>query len=161
MLQRALVWRQDGSFTFSDGKSAKSRRRISITPQLCATLSAHRKRQAEERLAIGSSWIDLDLVFPTECGTPQRIENLTRRHYKPLLKAAQLPSIRLYDLRHTLATLLLRQNVNPKIVSERLGHSSVSLTLDTYSHVLPDMQGQAAEVLGKVLWSQRAVPGES
>jgi integrase len=74
-------------------------------------------------------------------------KNFTDRHFKPILKKAELPSIRLYDLRHTMATLLLSESVNPKIVQERLGHSSIVLTLDTYSHVLPTMQEDATAKL--------------
>jgi len=78
------------------------------------------------------------------------------RHFKPILKTAKLPSsLRLYDLRHSCATLLLAQGEHPKIVSERLGHASVTLTLDTYSHVLPTMQQQAAEKLEAVLFGGR------
>jgi integrase len=93
------------------------------------------------------------LVFANENGGPIHYRNLIRRHFKPLLKKARLPeTIRLYDLRHTCATLLLAAGENPKVVSERLGHASVTLTLDTYSHVLPDMQQQAAEKLESMLF---------
>jgi len=81
--------------------------------------------------------------------------NLVRRHFKPLLEAAGLPAtVRLYDLRQTCATLLLAVGENPKIVSERLGHASVALTLDTYSHVLPDMQESAAAKLEAALYGK-------
>ena|SRR5215470_11798793 len=80
------------------------------------------------------------------------VQNLFRRHFKPLLKKAGLPeSIRLYDLRHSCATLLLAENENPKVVSERLGHSTTTLTLDTYSHVLPSMQRGASDKLENML----------
>ena len=86
-------------------------------------------------------------VFCDKNGGPLRKSNLTRRDFKPLLKAAGLPPIRFHDLRHTAATLLLAQGVHPKIVQERLGHSQISITLDTYSHVLPSMQRDAAQRL--------------
>ncbi len=76
---------------------------------------------------------------------------MTRRHFDKILKVAELPPMRLYDLRHTSATLLLAAGEHPKVVSERLGHSSITLTLDTYSHVLPDMQQQAASKLEALL----------
>ena len=79
-------------------------------------------------------------VFCNTIGTYLRLSNLTRKSFKPILAAAKLPNVRLYDLRHTCATLLLLADENAKVVSERLGHSSVTLTLDTYSHVLPTMQ---------------------
>jgi integrase len=77
--------------------------------------------------------------------------NLRNRSFKPLLRRAGLPPIRFHDLRHTCATLLLSKNVNPKVVSEMLGHSSVSITLDFYSHLLPDMQEKAIEALEELL----------
>ena len=79
-------------------------------------------------------------MFPTDVGTPTLIGNLA---FKNILSAAGLPEIRRYDLRHTIATLLLSKGINPKVVSERLGHASITLTLDTYWHVLPTMQGEA------------------
>ena len=79
------------------------------------------------------------------------MRSLVRNHFEPILKSAELPRIRLYDLRHTSATLLLAAGEHPKIVSERLGHSTVTLTLDTYSHVLPDMQQRAAERIEQLL----------
>jgi integrase len=84
-----------------------------------------------------------------------KLRNLLRRHFKPILKRAGLPdSIRLYDLRHSCATLLLAAGENPKIVSERLGHASIVLTLDTYSHVLPSMQQAATEKLETILFGK-------
>lgn len=93
-----------------------------------------------------------DLVFPTRMGTPTLSGNLDRRHFKKILETAGIPKVRLYNLRHTMATLLLSQGINPKIVSERLGHSSIALTLDTYSHVLPTMQQDATEQIEKLLY---------
>ncbi len=89
-------------------------------------------------------WEDHELVFPSTVGTPLSHRNLVRS-FKALLKRAGLPSsVRLYDLRHTCATLLLGRNVHPKYVQELLGHASIAQTLDTYSHVLPGMGGAAA-----------------
>ena len=85
-------------------------------------------------------------------GQPLDYRTVVRRHFKPLLAKVGLPNIRLYDLRHTCATLLLSRGEHPKIVGERLGHSSTTLTLDTYSHVLPDMQHRAAEKLEETLF---------
>ncbi len=78
--------------------------------------------------------------------------SLVRNHFKKILKEAKLPNIRPYDLRHTCATLLLAAGVHPKIVSERLGHASITLTLDTYSHVLPDMQGEVSARMESMLF---------
>ena len=87
----------------------------------------------------------MTLVFTDTKGGPIRKSNLLRRSFKPLLKRAGLPEIRFHDLRHTSATLLLAAGVHPKVVQERLGHSTISLTLDTYSHAVPTMQRDAAE----------------
>ncbi len=93
-----------------------------------------------EQLKAGSLWQDTDLVFTTITGTPLNVGNLIYRSFRPLLKRAGLPQIRIHDLRHTAATLLLGKGVHPKIVQEMLGHSTITQTMDTYSHVLPDMQ---------------------
>jgi integrase len=82
---------------------------------------------------------DKDLVFGSSTGTPWAPQNLVRRNFKPLLKRAGLPDIRFHDLRHTCATLLFSRNVHPKVVQEMLGHSTISLTLDTYSHYVPSL----------------------
>ena len=81
--------------------------------------------------------------------------NIVQKHFKPILERAKLPTIlRLYDLRHSCATLLLAANENPKVVSERLGHASITLTMDTYSHVLPDMQQGASDKLEQMLFTK-------
>ena len=103
-------------------------------------------------MKLGIDWEDNDLVFPSEVGTPLTRSNITLV-YKRILKRAKLrTSLRLYDLRHTHATLLLKADVHAKIVSERLGHSTIALTLDVYSHVLPGMQAEAAEHLEAMLY---------
>jgi integrase len=115
-------------------------------------LRRHRIRQNEERLKLGASWHQNDFVFPSEIGTPLNPPNVTR-HFKRILKKAEIrTSIRLYDLRHTTATLLLQAGINPKIVSERLGHATIVLTLDTYSHVLPNMQRDATDQLEQMIF---------
>jgi integrase len=129
------------------------RRGIPLPASLSKGLIEHRRAQNEARLAAGTHWQNNDLVFCTEAGTPVDVNNLTKRHFKPALRRASLPeTIRLYDLRHTCATLLLSAGENPKVVSERLGHASVKLTLDVYSHVLPNLQVSASEKLEKMLF---------
>lgn len=136
---------------FAAPKTAKSRRRIRLTAGSVAALRAHRKRQLEERMRLSSLWRDHGLVFPSTVGTPLNYRNVARA-FKDLLKRASLPStVRLYDLRHTCATLLLARNVHPKYVQELLGHASITLTLDTYSHVLPGMDGGAASAIDEAL----------
>jgi integrase len=89
-------------------------------------------------------WQSADLIFVTEFGRPVNVNSLVYKHFKAILKRAGLPNIRLYDLRHTAATLALSVGVSPKVVSEQLGHTSAAFTLDVYSHVLPHMQDDAA-----------------
>lgn len=129
-------------------KTPKSRRRIDLSPSAREALRAHRKRQLEERMERAGLWEDHGLVFPSNVGTPLDQRNLTRA-FKAAVKRAGLPeTFRLYDLRHTCATLLLSRNVHPKYVQELLGHASIALTLDTYSHVIPGMDGGTADALG-------------
>jgi integrase len=109
------------------------------------------KRQLEERMRLAELWEDHGFVFPSGAGTPLSGGNLNRA-FKALLKRAGLPqTIRFHDLRHTCATLLLRQGVNPKFVQNLLGHEDVSLTLNVYSHVLPDMGDTAAYAMDDAL----------
>ncbi len=136
-----------------DPKTKASRRTIPLTQNVAEILREHRKAQLEERLRHGNPDMEWDLVFTTLNGKPVDLHNLRSRHFQPILKAAGLPSdIVLYDLRHTCATLLLLAGENPKIVSERLGHSSIRMTLDVYSHVLPAMQESAATKLDSLLF---------
>jgi integrase len=123
-------------------KSGKGRQ-IRLTRKATEALRAHRRAQLEERMKLAGLWQDQGLVFPSQVGTPLSARNL-QRHFKSLLERAGMPkSVWFHDLRHTCATLLLRQGVNPKFVQELLGHADISLTLNVYSHVLPDM-GDAA-----------------
>ena len=108
-------------------------------------LLEHKRQQGIERLRLGSDWQDHGLVFPTSIGTPYTLSSLTNKWLKPALVRAELAGFNLYSLRHTHATLLLANGENAKVASERLGHSTIVLTLDTYSHVLPDMQQEAAD----------------
>jgi integrase len=110
-------------------------------------------QQNEQRLAIGPKWGDYDLVFCNSIGRPIEVGNMMRRSFRPILEKAGLPIIRFHDLRHSCATLLLSLGVHPKIVQELLGHSQISITLDTYSHVLPSLQEEAAQRLDALLSS--------
>lgn len=150
-VKRALV-RHKKSWSFEEPKTARSRRTVFLPASLINKLSAHKRQQAAARLKLGALWQAFDLVFCGEQGTPHSIPNLTYRYFRPILTEAKLPRIRLYDLRHTCATLLLIAEENPKVVSERLGHSTIVLTLDTYSHVLPTMQQGATARLEKLLY---------
>jgi integrase len=156
-VKRALIWHKR-SWSFEEPKTARSRRTVSLPRPLVEKLKAHRREQAEQRLKLGSSWGALDLIFCSETGSPLQIPNITYRYFRPILEKAGLPRIRLYDLRHSCATLLLMADEHPKVVSERLGHSTIVLTLDTYSHVLPTMQQQATARLESLLYDESGTP---
>ena len=155
-VQRALVWRdKKQGWQFTEPKTAKSRRSIPLPASIVRSLTSHKARQGEQRLKAGKKYENHDLVFATRKGAPLMRRNIVRCHFRPILEKAGLPaSIRLYDLRHTCATLLLAANEHPKVVSERLGHSNITLTLDTYSHVLPSMQQGASEKLERMLFEK-------
>jgi integrase len=139
------------AFVLGEPKTKKSRRTIRLTAAAVEALRAHLSRQLEEMERVGSLYEPGGLIFATETGTIINPSNLRNRSFKRLLKRAGLRPIRFHDLRHTCATLLLSCNVNPKIVSEMLGHSSIAITLDTYSHVLPTMQENAIRALEDAL----------
>jgi integrase len=113
-------------------------------------LKRHRNRQAEERLTVGALFKDQGLVFPNLSGDVI-IASTLHRSFKTLLGFADLPPVRFHALRHTAATLMLEANVNPRVVQEMLGHANIRQTMDTYSHVLPNMQQQAAERMDQML----------
>lgn len=155
IVRRALVRRKGGGWYFGEPKTSRSRRTIPLPTTLVKMLTAHRLKQMAARLKAGAAYQNNDLVFATGEGTPHNSRNLAQRHFQAILKSANLAlNFRLYDLRHSCATRLLVAGENPKVVSERLGHASVVLTLDTYSHVLPSMQREATEKLEKMLFSR-------
>lgn len=145
-----------GVFTFKEPKTRRSRRRIALASETVEMLCAHRTRQKAERLRAGEVWQENDLVFCTEAGTPRSANGGVRSTFERVLRRAALPAIRFHDLRHTCASLLLAENVNPKVVSELLGHATVAITLDIYSHVMPDMQEDVAMVIGALLYGKRS-----
>jgi len=147
-VQRALV-RVNNGMVEQEPKSKRGRS-IALPQVALRALHKHRAKQLEERLHAGEYWQDSDYVFASEVGGPLPLRTLFVR-FKRLLQKAGLPEIRFHDLRHTAATLLLRQGVHPKVVQEMLGHSSIQMTLDVYSHVLPDLQREAANKLDELL----------
>jgi integrase len=132
-------------------KNKKSRRTVRLTERAVEALRSHLERQLEEIEALGDLYKDQGLVFTTEAGTLINPSNLRQRSLASLLKRAGLPQITFHDLRHTCASLLFQKNVHPKLVQELLGHASVAITLDTYSHMLPGMGGEAADAMGEAL----------
>lgn len=142
-VRRSLV-EVSGQRIFQEPKTASGRRRVELTPALVEILRRHRAAQARERLALGPAYQDNGLVFCQEDGRPLHPHNVVRRSFRRLLARAGLPPIRFHDLRHSHATLLLTRGTHPKVVQERLGHSRIGTTLDTYSHIVPGMQRDAA-----------------
>lgn len=141
----------DGKELMPYTKTASGMRTIDLPPETLSYLEIHKKRIVKERKS--SLYLDLDLVVCSEIGTPTNKSNI-RRFFNAQIHRVGLPKIRFHDTRHTHATLLLLQGVNPKIVSERLGHADVRISLDTYSHLLPSMQKETAVMFGKMLFTE-------
>ena len=152
-VNRSLHQLRDGSYVFTQPKSAKSRRAIDLSPSSILTLAEHRERQEGIRAMIGIPLGQNDFVFSTAEGKPLR-PNTVSRAWTMLAARAGVRVIRLHDARHTHASLMLKQGVHPKIVQERLGHGSIQVTLDTYSHVAPGLQKAAAESFDKLVSPQ-------
>ena len=149
---RRTLTRVGGKVSLGEPKTKNSRRSVNLTAAALQAVQSHLSRQLEEMERMGSLYRPGSLVFANEVGGIINPSNLRNRSFARLLKRAGLPpDTRFHDLRHTCATLLLSRNVNPKIVSEMLGHSSIAITLDTYSHVLPTMQESAIRALEDVL----------
>jgi integrase len=131
-------------------KTETGRRSVPLGLVALDKLRMHSERQEQERLFAGDRWQERGLIFASRIGAPLDRKSLVEE-FKELLKKANLPEIRFHDLRHTAATLMLKQGVHPKVVQERLGHSSINMTLGIYSHVLPSMQEDVAEQLDALL----------
>ncbi|PDZ28260.1 site-specific integrase [Bacillus toyonensis] len=131
-------------------KNHSSIRSIHISNKLVSELKAHRKLVLEEKLLLGQNYNDFDLIICTRSGKPIIPRNFRKEFYN-LTEKIGLPKIRFHDLRHTHATILIQQNVNVKLISERLGHAEIGTTLNTYSHVLPNMQKTVSDELDKVI----------
>lgn len=148
--------RVGSEWSLVDPKNQNSRRSIPISPAVLKDLIEHKEIQDEEKSKLNEKeYKDYGLVFTNEYGEPLAASNILKRHLKPLLREAGLPPITLYGLRHTCATLLLSAGEHVKIVSERLGHKSIVVTMDTYSHVLPDMQKTAVKKLDGILFNEK------
>lgn len=151
-VRRTLTY-AGGKHSLSEPKTKKSRRTVRLTSGAVAALRHHLKRQMGEMDRLGSLYKPGGLVFASETGGIINPSNLRNRSFARLLRRAGLSGqgVRFHDLRHTCATLLLSKNINPKIVSEMLGHATIAITLDTYSHVLPTMQKSAIRALEEAL----------
>ncbi|HEX2903441.1 MAG TPA: site-specific integrase [Jatrophihabitans sp.] len=150
-IRRALQRQGGTGLVFVEPKSRAGRRTIALPGQLVEVLRGHRDQQNIERLAAANLWHEYDLVFAQVTGKP--ID--PRRDYldwKALLRRAEVRDARLHDARHTAATLLLTQGVPARVAMQILGHSQITLTLGTYSHVAPELGIEAARRIGNALW---------
>jgi len=141
----------------SEPKTAKGRRVIALDPGTVEVLKAQAARQLDEQTQADDAWVETGLVFTAENGTALDPESVSR-YFRQAVKKALLPQIRLHDLRHTHATLALQAGIHPKVVSERLGHATISITLDTYSHAIPALQEEAAALIAELVFAKGALP---
>jgi integrase len=139
-VRRSCQWLPRERFVFIQPKTHRSNRPVDLPPRLVERLREHRRRQLETRVLLGPAYNDRDLVFATPTGDPIPPWSL-RRAWRQI---SDIGHLRFHDLRHAHPTLMLAAGIHPKIVSERLGHSGVAITLDTYSHVIPGLGAQAA-----------------
>lgn len=150
-VKRALSYILGQGLVMQEPKSKASKRRILLTATNLQMLLEYKEWQNNYAKGLYNQYEKMDLVFPNMFGKPMDTGNFTNRYFKPLLKNANINNeFTFHGLRHTHATLLLKQKVNPKVIQERLGHSTISMTLDIYSHVLPDMQDEAVEALNNI-----------
>jgi len=154
-VRRQVQRSRDGSGMFTGPTKNKKTRTIRLGAVAVEALRAHRERQSGEVDRAKGLWGDPGIVFASTIGTSLDPSNVVDRSFKPLLRRAGLPNIRFHDLRHACATLLFSEGVPVKVVQEVLGHSSVSVTMDVYSHVLPDMQEKAAAAMDGLLSDDR------
>lgn len=147
---RLGLQRNGGKLRFAELKTEKSRRTIALPDPVVEALREHKRRQREERMRRADVWQDHDLVFPSEVGTPLEPRNLIRQWHR-VRKRIGRPDLRFHDLRHACATIWLASGEHPKIVQELLGHHSITMTMDTYSHVIPATHREAAQRIGRLL----------
>lgn len=151
---RAVEWHK-GSSRLKETKTKQSRRTVPMDSRVAKALQRHRAIQARIIMQEGPKYMRNDLVFANAVGNVLDI-SCVRKRWQTVLKGAKLPSVRLYDARHTQATLMLEAGVHPKVVQERLGHHSITLTMDTYSHVVETMQVDAVAGLKAALGTVKA-----
>src|SRR5262249_12588746 len=137
---------------FKEAKTQKSRRLVAMPDILVEALRKHRIAQGKQRLALGATYQDHGLICPQDDGSP-RSPNALSCAFRDLVSRLEVRRVRLHDQRHTHATQLFKHTVHPKVVSERLGHANIAITLDVYSHVLPGMQEEATRRVDAALRS--------
>jgi integrase len=149
-VSRSIHRLRGGSYIFRQPKSAKGRRTVALSPVSTHVLREYREKIAIEKLLEGSPLKDSDLVFSKSDGSPIRPDTISRA-WSDLAKRCGISASRLHDARHSHASIMLKMGVHPRIVQERLGHSTIAITLDTYSHVSPGLQEAAAKRFDDVL----------
>jgi integrase len=138
-----------GKLRLAAPKTKSSKRVLPLPAKVERALARHAERQEQERQVWGADWNEQGLVFSSVAGMPIEPRNLVR-HFKTLLRRADLPDIRFHDLRHSCATILISQGVHPRIVMEIMGHSQISVTMNRHGLVLPEAQREAARMLDQV-----------
>jgi integrase len=156
-VRRSLLSAQGGVPQYGEPKTDKSRRTLTLPPEAIAALRAHRDRQNFERQRLGEAWADYGLVFTTVTGTPLDQRNVIRLFKAALKRAGLSETIRFHDLRHAAATLMLASGVDQKTAAARLGHSTIRLTMDLYTHAVQALDVDAAERMQRLL--RGTVPG--
>jgi len=149
-VSRSLHHLRNGEIIFQAPKTAKGRRMVSLSPSVALLLQEHKDKQAAQRPMVQTPLKEDDLVFSGLEGKPLLPDTISYAWTK-LVERTGHDGIRLHDARHTHASLMLKQGVHPKVVQERLGHATISTTLDLYSHASPGLQQEAAESFGKML----------
>ncbi len=155
------LWLGKGGFQFVSPKTESSRRAVRLQPGLLAELHAHRELQKQHRLVLGDGYHDFGLIFCQLNGRPLNPNNLLNRDFRKTLQCAGLRRMRFHDLRHTFASFMIAQGEHPKTIQEAMGHSSIGMTMNTYGHLLPRLQEEAADRLEASLFpgSRQAVDG--
>src|SRR5205823_5144874 len=143
---------EQGKLVLMETKTVRSRRMINVDPRVVDALRRHRAEQEMEKRVAGVSWLDGDFVFTSPLGAPLNARHMIRAWFRPLLAKAGLPPIRMHDCRHTAASIALARGIHPKVVQEMLGHATIAVTLDLYSHVVPSLQREAAKEMGVALF---------
>ena len=146
MVRRAVQRQRGAGLVFVEPKSARSRRTVPIPPETIEILKEQRESNNRDRRKAGDLWHENDLAFPNPAGGP-RDSAYRSISFHVALERAGLPRMRLHDLRHTAATHLLTKHVHPKVVQDLLGHSTIAITLDTYSHVMPALAKEASALM--------------
>jgi integrase len=157
-IERALQRQPDGSLALVPTKTERSRRVIPMPSSVASTLRRRQALQAADQALVGGAWHDTNLVFTTQLGTPIHPRN-DYRSFQSLIHRGGLRRVRLHDLRHTAASMLLAQGVAARVVMEILGHSQISVTMNTYTHVDPELNRDATNRIQELLWPKDETNG--